>query len=206
MRSLLILMIFISCLFLTGAVQSAEEAKILDRPLIPTGFGLTQQFGEDYYLGRFSIDKSAIYRSAEDLVHIDAARRMEFKFVSSHRISGRTFGRQLVERMKINNKKESLAAHIQDIKRFKKFFKKNIKNGDVIRIDYHVNFGTRVYLNDRSIGSVTGELADTREFFGLILNIWFGEIPPSIKFKNGLLGQNGDDYALSLQRRYDDSQ
>jgi hypothetical protein len=205
-NSLTVLMI-VSCLLLGVSVQSAEpesqkirkEAKILDRPLIPTGYGITKLLKKDYYLGQLSIDKSAIYRTPEDLVFIDAARRMEFKFVSERKISGRTFGRQLAEGMKINNDSAALKDKMSMIKRFKSFFKKTIIKGDVIRFDYHGKFGTRVYQNKRLLG----EISESREFYRFLLNIWLGERPPSSKFKSGLLGQNGDEYAIELQQRYE---
>lgn len=211
MKNSIIVLMFVSVVCFGFSVQSAETSKqttpkiykILDRPLIPTGLGVTKLSGKDYYMGQFSIDSSAIYRSVEDLLYIDAARRMEFKFVSERRVSGRTFGRQLAESMKINNEKESLKAHMGSIKRFMGFFKKSIKKGDVIKIDYHKDFGTRVYYNDRRLGEISsGEIADKKEFYRIILNIWLGERPPSSTFKSGLLGQNGDDYAIRLQNRF----
>ncbi len=175
------------------------EVFILDRPLIPTGYGLTKLLNKDYYLGRFSIDKSAIYRSAEDLVFIDAARQMEFKFLTERKISGATFARNLLASMKINNESAALKDNMDKIKRFKRFFNRAIKKGDVLRIDYHMDFGTRVYLNNRLLG----EVPDSREFYRFVLNTWLGDRPPSSTFKTGILGQNGDDYAISLQQQYE---
>lgn len=175
------------------------EVYILDRPLIPTGYGLTKQLNKDYYLGRFSIDKSAVYRSLEDLLIIDAARQMEYKFVSDRKISGSTFARKLAEAMKINNDPEALRDNIVKIKRFKNFFKKPFKKGDVLRFDYHTSFGTRVFHNNRLIGEVPA----SHEFFRFVLNTWVGTRPPSSTFKTGVLGQNGDEYAIRLQQRYE---
>lgn len=198
----------VSCLFSGISVQSAEAANtqnapkkitILDRPLIPTGYGVTQLLKKDYYLGRLAIDAAAIYRTPEDLIYIDAARSMEFKFVSERKISGRTFARQLAEGMKINNDSKALRESMTQIKLFIGFFKRNIKKGDVIRVDYHGNFGTRIYQNKRLIGEIPASL----DFYRCVLNIWLGERPPSAKFKSGVLGQNGDDYAIELQSRYE---
>lgn len=204
--------IIIAKLFLLGLVgstavgiQAAEQqAKILDRPLIPTGLGITMQHGKEYYIGQFSIDNAAIYRTAEDLIYIDAARRMEFKFLSERRTSGRTFARQLVEGMKINNEKVALKANLANIKLFKSFFKKSFKKGDLLRIDYHTDFGTRVFLNNRRLGEISGDSSTKKEFFRLIINIWLGERPPSKKFRDGLLGQNDDAYAITLQKRFNE--
>ncbi|MBV1909695.1 MAG: chalcone isomerase family protein [Kangiellaceae bacterium] len=181
--------------------QQVQPGKIVisDRPLIPTGYGLTKLLNRDYYLGRFAIDQAAVYRSPEDLVYIDAARQMEFKFLTDRKISGATFARNLAASMKINNESPSLKEHLTKIRAFKRFFTRSIKKGDVLRFDYHKSFGTRVYLNKR----ILGEIPNSSEFYRILLNTWLGERPPSARFKSGILGQNGDDYAISLQQQYE---
>ncbi|PCI73421.1 MAG: hypothetical protein COB38_00725 [Gammaproteobacteria bacterium] len=173
-----------------------EKAKILEKTLIPTGYGLTKFLNKDFYLARFSIDESASYASVDDLVYIDAARRMEFKFVLD-KVSGRTFWRRLSQGMKINNDREALKDNIVFVKQLKTFFKRAIKKGDIIRFDYHPDFGTRVYHNKRFLGEISGE------FYRFIVNVWFGNRPPSNRFKDGLLGRNGDDYAINMQQRFE---
>jgi len=203
--TIVLITVFLSSVLFEMPVEAADNnqdvikvAKILDRPLIPTGYGLTKLLKEDFYLGQLSIDTAAVYRTSDDLVFIDAPRRMEFKFVTDRKISGRTFGRQLAESMKINNTADALKNSLPKIKKFMKFFKRSIKKGDVVRFDYHKDFGTRVYLNERMLG----EIAYSLDFYRCLLNIWLGDRPPSAKFKLGLLGQNGDEYAIELQRRY----
>ncbi len=189
-------------LFVSNGVKllAQEPPKILDRPLIPTGYGVVKVWNKDYYLGRFSIDNAAIYRTPEDLLFIDAARRMELKFLSDKKISGRAFMQHLIQSMKINNDPDALRDNIANLKLFKGFFKRPFVKGDVLRFDYHKRFGTRVYLNKRFIG----EISDSNEFYRFILNTWIGDRPPSEKFKRGILGQNGDDYAIELQKRFDE--
>ncbi|MGB0496399.1 MAG: chalcone isomerase family protein, partial [Kangiellaceae bacterium] len=174
------------------------KAKILERTLIPTGYGLTKFLNKDFYLARFSIDESADYINADDLIYLDAARRMEFKFVSD-KISSKTFWRRLSQGMKINNDRDALKDNLVFVKQLKTFFRRVIKKGDVIRFDYHRDFGTRVYHNKRFLG----EISDSREFYRFIVNVWFGNRPPSNRFKEGLLGRNGDDYAINMQHRFE---
>ena len=208
MKIILTVLMLVSCFFSGISVQGAESLKeqiipkkitILDRPLIPTGYGVTKMQKKEYYLGRLAIDASAIYRTPEDLVYIDAARSMEFKFVSERKISGRTFARQLAEGMKINNDSKALGDSMAQIKQFIGLFKRKIKKGDVVRVDYHEDFGTRIYQNNRLLGEIPASL----DFYRCVLNIWLGERPPSAKFKSGVLGQNGDEYAIELQTRYE---
>jgi hypothetical protein len=200
----MLMLCFVGSALVVQAEEAAQtnvvkEQKILDRPLMPTGYGLTQLLKKDYYLGRFSIDKAAVYGSVSDLVIIDAARRMEFKFVADRKISGRTFARKIAEGMKINNDSVELKANMAQVKRFMTFFKRPIKKGDVIRFDYHRDFGTRVYFNNR----MQGEIPYSTKLYGFLVNIWLGDRPPTAKFKSGLLGQNGDEYALEMQQRYE---
>jgi len=180
------------------------KAKILERTLIPLGYGLTKFLNKEFYLARFSIDESASYASVDDLVYIDAARRMEFKFVLD-KVSGRTFWRKLSQGMKINNDREALKDNIVFVKRLKAFFKRTIKKGDTIRFDYHHDFGIRVYHNKHLLGEINdlGKTGDSREFYRFITNVWFGNRPPSNRFKDGLLGRNGDDYAIKMQLRFE---
>lgn len=201
-----ILAIFLS--FLGNSAQGLESnvsqnkaPQILDVKLIPTGFGLTKLLKEDYFLASLLIDKDAIFQGAEELVYIDAARRMEFKFVADRKISGRTFGRQMAESIKINNEKEALLDSISQVKQFIGMFRRSIKKGDVLRFDYHASFGTRVYLNKRRLG----EIPYSSVFYRLLLNTWLGERPPSSEFKSGILGRNGDDYAVEMQKRYQET-
>jgi len=203
-KKVIFILVGISMLF--GSIANGAEinttpkvSKIKGIELIPTGYGLTKTHNKDYYLGRFSIDRSAIYRTPEDLIFIDAARRMEFKFVMDKNISGKAFARKMAEAMKINNEVSALKDNMESIKLFKSFFKRKIKKGDVMRFDYHSDFGTRVYLNSRLLG----EVADSREFYRFVLSTWLGDRPPSAQFKFGILGQNGDEYAIKLQQQYE---
>ncbi len=202
MKNTIIVLISAFCVVFSllgnAAEQPSTAIKILDRPLIPTGYGLTLMQSKDFYLGQLAIDKSSVYRTPEDLVFIDAARRMEFKFVNERKMSGKAFARKLAEGMKINNELEALKDSSSTIIRFKRFFKKAIKAGDVIRFDYHPDFGTRIYHNKRLLG----EINNSREFYSFLMNIWLGDRPPSSTFKSGILGQNGDEYAVKLQQRF----
>ena len=204
MKNLKIVLMLFS--FLIGSsVQSLRASDdnqqippILNTQLIPTGYGITKLLKRDYFLASLLIDKSAIYGSADDIIYIDAARRMEFKFVADRKISGRTFGRQMATAIKINNIKNEIIDSKTQIQLFMKLFRRSIVKGDVIRFDYHEDFGTRAYQNNHLLG----EIPYSKLFYRLLLRVWLGERPPSSQFKAGILGQNGDDYAIAMQNRY----
>jgi hypothetical protein len=178
--------------------EEPKKAKILETLLRPTGYGLTKFLNRDYYLARFSIDESIQYGNADDLIYINAARRMEFKFLSKQSLSGKTFWRRLSQGMKINNERKALKDNLFFFKKLKTFFTHEIKRGDIIRFDYHPDLGTYVFYNHQLLG----EINQSREFYRFILNVWLGRRPPSKRFKQGLLGKNGDNYAIRMQEKF----
>lgn len=203
MKNLLVVLMALS-FFVGESAQSLEKnvqpspAKILKILLIPTGYGLTKLMKNDYYLASLLIDKDALFQDSEGLIFIDATKRMEFKFVTDRRISGRTFGRQIAAAIKINNSEAEVKESKTQIKRFIRLFKRNIKKGDVIRFDYHDKFGTRIYHNNRRLG----EIPYSNVFYRVLLRMWLGDRPPSTQFKKGIMGLNGNEYAISMQQRY----
>lgn len=190
-------------------VQSAEQTEnekllavqkitIIDRPLLMVGMGLTQSIGGDYYIGAFYIDEAAQYSSGDDLIFIDAPRRMEFRFASDHKVSGRGFGRKIAEGIRINNTAEQIKDEKDKLRTLVKLFKGSYKKGDVLRFDYHNSFGTRVILNGRTLGAIKG----SKDLYRLLVRTWVGERPPSSLFKVGITGQNESNYAIELLKRY----
>lgn len=177
---------------------AVQKIQILDRPLLMVGMGLTQKMNDDYYIGAFYIDEAAQYSSGDDLVYIEAPRRMEFRFASERKTSGRGFGRTIAEGIRINNTPGNIKTERDNLQRFIGFFKGVYKKGDVIRFDYHRTFGTRVYLNKRRLG----EINNSRDMYRLLVNVWVGDRPPSSKFKEGIVGRNEGNYAIELLRKY----
>jgi len=175
-----------------------QKSQILDRPVLMVGMGLTQLMSDDYYIGAFYIDQAAQYSGGEDLVYIEAPRRMEFRFASNRKISGRGFGRKIAEGIRINNAKTNVDDENRNLQRFIKFFKGNYKKGDVIQFDYHDSFGTRVNLNGRRLG----EINNSADLYRLLVRIWVGDRPPSSQFKKGITGNNEAEYAIELLRKF----
>lgn len=179
---------------------SLQNPKLLDRPLIMTGMGLERIQNDDYYIGVFFLDKNIAGASPADVVFTDETRRMEIKIASSRSVSGRAFARKLAGGIRINNERAALddPDHKRQLKRFIGLFNGSYKKGDILRFDYHRNFGTRVSLN----GRVLGEIAQSSQLYGFLINIWIGERPPSSSFKSGIMGLNNDKRAIELQNYY----
>jgi len=153
---------------------------------------------DDYYIGAFYLDDAATFASGDDLVFIDAPRRMEFRFASEHKISARGFGRKIAEGIRINNEKINIDSENAKLKKLMGLFKGTYKKGDIIRFDYHNSFGTRVSYNGRTLGTISR----SRDFYRLLVRLWVGERPPSSLFKEGIIGKNEDTYSINLLKRF----
>lgn len=179
-------------------IRAVQKIQILDRPLLMRGMGLTQLMSDDYYIGAFYLDELAVFDDGDDFVYIEVPRRMEFRFASERKISGRGFGRNLAERIRINNTPGNIKAEKANLQKFIRLFRGSYKKGDVISFDYHRDFGTRVYLNSRRLG----EIKNSRDLYRLLVKMWVGDRPPSSTFKKGIIGRNDGDYAIELLKRY----
>jgi hypothetical protein len=59
-----------------------------------------------------------------------------------------------------------------------------IAKGGVVQLDYLPDVGTRVWLNQRLLGTVAGEA-----FNRSVLKIWLGDHPTQADLKKALLGE-----------------
>ncbi|MDH5433549.1 MAG: chalcone isomerase family protein [Gammaproteobacteria bacterium] len=162
------------------------------------GLGLVQRMNDDYYIAALYLGDTSAYSSVDDIAHLDLVRGMEYRFVSQRKTSARGFARKIMEAISINNDQDKIANQKAKLNRFLSFFKGNLTQGDRLTINYHPDFGTRVEMN----GSVLGEIVNSRELYGMIVNTWVGPRPPSSHFKEGIAGYNEAKYALELQGRF----
>lgn len=205
MKKIISIILFLnsfSCIFADQSendqLLAVQKVQILDVSLLMVGMGLTQTMNDDYYIGAFYMDDTAGSVSEEDLAYLDRARRMEFRFISDYARSGRSFSRSIAESISINNSRDEISEAKPKLQTFLRLFKGSYKKGDVLRFDYHPSFGTKIILNDSSLG----EIKDSQELYSLLVNIWVGERPPSSSFKVGIIGENDGDYAVKLLKRF----
>ena len=152
---------------------------------------------KDYYLGAFYADEAAQYNDAEDLVYLDAPRRMEFRFASD-KVSARGFARNLAQGIRINNSKANVDAEKDNLRRFISSFRGSYKKGDFVRFDYHSNSEMRLIYNGRLIATFDR----ARDLYRLFLRVWVGDRPPSSKFKKGIIGRHETENAIALQKQF----
>lgn len=181
-------------------LQNAQKMTIGDRTLVMKGMGLTRRVSGDYYIAAFYMDESAQGTTEDDLVYLETARSMKYRFVSERKVSARSFSRKIAESIRINNESKDIKLEGKNINKFLGLFKGSYKKGDEIRFDYHNKKGTLVFLNNKLLG----EFRRSAKLYTLLLNTWIGKKPPSNDFKVGILGRNpSNEDALKLLRRFE---
>jgi len=157
------------------------------------GIGLHQEKRNDIYLG--AIFAAPDIKQVNQLLNTDTSKRMSFKFVS--KFSNRKMARMLKQRIAMNNPKAKWRPHTAEIVQFANLFQRSMQAGDEINIDYIANEETQVFLNGTLFLTIKKPA-----FYALLLNIWFGAIPPSESFKTGIQGNNTATINDELLARY----
>jgi hypothetical protein len=85
-----------------------------------------------------------------------------------------------------NNTQEELAVIQGQLDHFLRIVRAmgKIAKGGVVQLDYLPDVGTRVWLNQRLLGTVAGEA-----FNRSVLKIWLGDHPTQADLKKALLGE-----------------
>ncbi len=175
-----------------------QRVELIDKPALMIGMGLTKQLNGDFYIGAFYLDESVQYGGGKEFFQMDVPRRMVFKIASKRPVHASSFVRNLIEGIKINNEAEKLKAEGRKVRQIMRHFHGSFRKGDTISFDYHRNFGVRVRLNGRILGQVKG----SNQLYGLLVNMWVGDRPPSSKFKTGIMGGNSSEDAVGLLKSY----
>lgn len=161
------------------------------------GIGLHQEKRNDIYLG--AVFAAPDIKQVKQLLNINTSKRMSFKFVS--KFSNRKMARMLKQRIAMNNLKTKWRPHTAEIIQFANLFQRSMQAGDEINIDYIANEETQVFLNGTLFLTIKKP-----DFYALLLNIWFGAIPPSESFKTGIQGNNAATINNELLAKYDSLQ
>lgn len=203
---LLLASILIASSGLLFAAEQTEEEKLLavqrvdiiDKPALMIGMGLTQRMSDDYYIAALYLEENVQFDGSDVFLYEPVVRRMEFRIASTSSVSARSFARKLAEGIRINNNRDDISKQKAQLARLMKYFRGTYKRGDIIKFDYHNSFGTRISLNSR----VLGEIPRSNDLYKLLVKVWVGERPPSSRFKEGIMGKNEPEYAVSLLKKF----
>ena len=191
--------LLLGSLFLTAAPLGFALESVLPSGEVLNlyGIGIHQEKRNDIYLG--SIFATQDTKTLSQLRNVKNNKRMSFKFLSKY--SNRKMSRLLKQRIAMNNSKDQWRPYTKEIVQFTNLFKRSLLSGDEVKIDYLAEKGTQIYLNNTLFLTVK-----KLGFYQVLLNIWFGSIPPSESFKTGINGKNTDYLNDELIAKYNSLQ
>jgi len=132
----------------------------------------------------------------ESLYDTAVTKKMSLRFLQAY--STRKVARLWKQRIAMNNEKSHWQPLTKEIVRFTKIFKQSMQAGDEISLVYIPNKGTKVYLN----GSLF-LLIQNPQFYSILLNTWYGSVPPSKLFNIGITGKNTDYLQKKIISQYE---
>jgi hypothetical protein len=177
-----------------GPCQGGSEAKhaaplettpdaILNGDLVLNGAGIRNYLFFDIY-------RIALYLPQRDsdvrqVLRNEVPRRVQITLlrdISAERDIG-----FLMAGLEDNNSAEELAAIQGAIDQFMNLIRRmgKVPKGQIVQLDYHPSYGTRVWLNSRLLGVVPGAV-----FNRSLLKIWLGDNPIEKALKRALLGDS----------------
>lgn len=163
------------------SVEVPEQAVVGGRILKLEGAGIRKKFVVDVYIGAFYTEGDV--KNAAQARSIPGAKRMWFYFLRE--IESATFRQTWNEGLHSNNPTQVIDQNKNNVNKFIDLIDNNITKGDIMTIDYIPGIGTQLSIN----GKVKGTISD-EHFYNIVLNVWMGEHPPSLKFQKALLNIN----------------
>ena len=151
--------------------------------LVLNGAGIRSKFIFDIYIGALYLEKKA---STAEAVY----KQYGEKRVSMHFLYKEVSKDKLVdgwnEGFKNNISKKDFIAIKPRLVEFNNMFT-SVKRGDVINIDFVPTTGTIVMINNKIMGTVTGD-----DFYTALLKVWLGNDPADSNLKSAMLGIKQD--------------
>ena len=167
----------------TGAVANLETRARLDgTELVLNGAGLRNFLFLDVYAVALYLPRRQT--DADDVLRHDLPRRVSITFLRE--VSTERDVEYLLDSLRENNTPEELAPMRERIEQFLGLIRAEgtLAKGSVVQLDYLPRVGTRVWLNQRHVGTVPGA-----DFNRAVLKIWLGERPTQESLKRALLGK-----------------
>lgn len=163
-----------------AGVKVPETAEVAGQELVLNGLGLREKAWIDVYVGALYVPEKT--DKPADIIESAGPTRMGMHFVrdvpADKVIGGWNEG------FANNNSKALQEAIAERVERFNAFFENDLKNGDVITLDYVPEEGTQVFINDEHKGTIEGQ-----DFATALRAVWLGPKPPTKNFQKGLLGK-----------------
>jgi len=175
-------------------LYALESNNLNGTPLKLLGIAIHNELRNEIYIG--AMFAPAEVDNYESLYDTSITKNMSLRFIQGY--SKRKVARLWKQRIAMNNEKSKWQPLTKDIIRFAKIFKRSMQAGDEIKLIYIPNEGTKIYLNTSLFLVVQNP-----EFYTVLLNIWYGKVPPSKLFKTGITGKNTDYLQKKIITQYE---
>lgn len=162
--------------------EVARHAHLENLDLVLNGAGLRNFLFFDIYVAALYLPRKL--SDPHEVLKSDLPRRLRISLLRDMD-TDRDLQR-LLDGMEANNSPEELAAIHEQTQHFLELLHAigHIEKGSVVQLDYLPESGTRVWLNQRLLGSVPGA-----DFNRCVLKIWLGDHPIQRSLKRALLGE-----------------
>jgi len=160
-------------------VKLPDTAQVDKATLQLNGAGIRTKFFFKVYVGALYLDKKA--STAADVLADTGAKRVAMYWLRD--VDSKRIRDGFEDDLKANKTPARLDTQVKQFLAIFDTFKE-VKEGDVIDVDYVPGEGTRVSLNDKEIGRVAGA-----EFGGALMRVWFGDHPADEDLEKGMLGE-----------------
>jgi hypothetical protein len=166
-----------------GGARLADAATVAGQALVLNGAGVrTRVFFKVYAMGLYLPRKAG---RTDEVLKMDGARRVTLHLL--RKLSGEDFAKAFTEGLD-NNTAEAERQQLADqIRAFVGTFSRqgDLKEGDLIHMDWVPGTGLVAELNGKAIGAPIAEPA----FYNAVLRIWLGDKPADEALKPLLLGR-----------------
>jgi len=164
-----------------AGVTVPETDAMDNKALVLNGAGIRKKFFVKVYVGALYLTKKQT--AAAQILSDPDAKRIVMSFLYKE-VSAEKLVDGWNEGFAANNSAEELRMLQDRINSFNSFFTA-VHKGDVIRLDYMPDQGTRIWINEVLKGSVAGE-----DFSRALLKIWLGNKPADAGLKDDMLGSS----------------
>ncbi|PHS15724.1 MAG: hypothetical protein COA86_13725 [Kangiella sp.] len=190
--------LLLGTLFLTSILPTniiaLESNNLNGTTLNLLGIAIHSELRNEIYIGAmFAPAEVDNYKSLYDT---SITKNMSLRFIQGY--SKRKIARLWKQRIAMNNEKSKWQPLTKDIIRFAKIFKRTMQAGDEIKLIYIPSEGTKIYLNTSLFLVIKNP-----EFYTILLNTWYGKVPPSKLFKTGIIGENTDYLQQKIITQYE---
>ena len=162
-----------------AGIEVTDSYQIDRQSLLLNGAGVRSKLFVKVYVGALYVGKTS--NSPAAILAAPGAKSMQMTMLYKEVEAGKiTQGWD--DGFEANLTDAELKALEDRLKKFNALFP-TLRKGDIVRMDYSPDTGTRLSINDKQLGRIEGA-----DFFDALLKVWIGEHPADKNLKKGLLG------------------